>query len=141
MSARMDRGWSPAMPAGALAILVAVTAGGYLVDRYKDRLERQNRAELLTGGSIRRGKMQILRYGCAGCHTIEGIPHADGLVGPPLTTISRRVYVAGMLKNTPDNLARWIVDPRGINPQTAMPVTGISPAEARDVVAYLYAHD
>jgi cytochrome c1 len=44
-----------------------------------------------------------------------------------------------MLLNTPENLVRWIVDPRAVNPHTAMPVTGISAAEARDVVAYLYA--
>jgi cytochrome c2 len=36
-------------------------------------------------------------------------------------------------------MIRWIVNPRAVNPGTAMPVTGISPAEARHVAAYLYA--
>ena len=52
--------------------------------------------------------------------------------------VGRRVYIAGVVTNTPDNMVRWIVDPPSIDPQTAMPVTGISIAEARDVAAYLY---
>jgi cytochrome c1 len=34
----------------------------------------------------------------------------------------------------------WIVDPRALSPRTAMPVTGIGEAEAREVAAYLYNH-
>ena len=33
---------------------------------------------------------------------------------------------------------RWIVNPKQFDPRTAMPVTGISLGEARDVAAYLY---
>jgi cytochrome c2 len=32
---------------------------------------------------------------------------------------------------------RWIVNPRAVSPKTAMPVTGISEADARHVAAYL----
>jgi cytochrome c len=63
---------------------------------------------------------------------------ARGRVGPPLDEVARQVYVGGVVTNTPDNLIRWIVDPREIDPKTAMPATGISRAEARDVAAYLY---
>jgi cytochrome c2 len=83
--------------------------------------------------------MLFMRYGCSSCHHISGMAASGGLVGPPLDGIGDRVYIAGMLLNTPENLVRWIVDPRAVNPHTAMPVTGISAAEARDVVAYLYA--
>jgi cytochrome c2 len=79
-----------------------------------------------------------VKYGCSGCHTIPGIPRANGLVGPPLNSMSGRLYVAGMLPNTPDNLVYWIFNPRQVNPKTAMPMTGISAAEARDAAAYLY---
>jgi cytochrome c len=33
-----------------------------------------------------------------------------------------------------------ILDPRGLDPKTRMPQTGISEQEARDVAAYLYLH-
>ena len=84
----------------------------------------------------RRGSLHA--NGCAGCHTIPAIAHANGLVGPQLNSISRRVNVAGMLPNSPENLIRWIVNRREVNPKTAIPVTGISEEEARDVAAYLY---
>jgi cytochrome c len=41
--------------------------------------------------------------------------------------------------NSPDNLTRWMVSPQTFSPRSAMPATGISEAEARDVAAYLYA--
>ena len=79
------------------------------------------------------------RYGCGGCHTIPGLAGADGQVGPPLTGLVHRVYVGGGASNSPDNLITWIVSPQTFAPHTAMPATGITEAEARDVAAYLYA--
>jgi cytochrome c1 len=43
-----------------------------------------------------------------------------------------------MVTNTPTNMVQWIVNPKEINPRTAMPVTGISDKQARDVAAYFY---
>jgi cytochrome c1 len=51
--------------------------------------------------------------------------------------LGARVYLGGRLTNTPGNLIRWIEDPRAVDPQTAMPTTGISKREARDMAAYL----
>jgi cytochrome c2 len=45
-----------------------------------------------------------------------------------------------VLRNTPVNLVQWVVDPQRFLAGSAMPVTGISEPEARDVAAYLYAH-
>jgi cytochrome c1 len=81
----------------------------------------------------------MITYGCAGCHEIPDLAGPSGRVGPPLRTISERVYIAGVATNTPENLVGWIVNPKALNPKTAMPVTGISEAEARDVAAFLYA--
>ena len=92
----------------------------------------------LTGGDPDLGAALMVQHGCGGCHTIPGVPRAVGQVGPPLRDIARRVYIAGVLTNTPDNMIRWIVDPRSVNPKTAMPATGISREEARQVAAYLY---
>ena len=64
--------------------------------------------------------------------------NADGNVGPPLNRIGERTYIAGMLRNTPANLVRWIREPQAVVPGNAMPNMGISEAEARDIAAYLY---
>jgi cytochrome c2 len=94
--------------------------------------------ELVIGGDPSRGKALILQFGCPSCHTIPGIRGADGLVGPPLTKIALRTYLAGRIENTPENMARWIVDPKQIDEKTAMPVTGVSPEDARHIVRFLY---
>lgn len=121
------------------AILLLGIAAGYAGSAYRDMRERERLADGLTGGRLDRAEDHFIRYGCAGCHTIPGISRANGLVGPPLDSMAGRIYIAGMLPNSPENLVRWIAHPREVNPKTAMPVTGISEAEARDVAAYLYA--
>ena len=95
-------------------------------------------AAQLTGGDPDRGKKAIRQYGCYTCHTIPGIANANAVVGPPLDRMGVRVYIAGRLPNTPENMIRWIIDPRGVEAHTAMPDTGVTPADARDITAYLY---
>ena len=90
-----------------------------------------------VGASPRRGRKLIESYGCGSCHTIPGIPSAHGLVGPPLMWMVRRTMIAGELPNSPENLVRWIKDPKKVEPGTAMPDLGLSDQEARDVAAYL----
>jgi cytochrome c1 len=92
----------------------------------------------MTGGDPHKGRIAIERYGCQSCHTIPGIRGADGLVGPPLTKIASRVYIGGVLPNTPDNMIRWIRNPKEIDQLTAMPNTGVSEPDARDIAGYLY---
>ena len=96
-------------------------------------------AESVTNRSAdtKRGAALIRQYGCGACHTIPGIADAQGQVGPPLAEIGSRVYIAGMLRNTPDNLALWIRDPQGIVPGNVMPNMGIDAQNARDIAAYL----
>ena len=100
----------------------------------KDRV-----AAALTAGDPSHGPDLIRRYGCGGCHTIPGIPGADGQVGPPLSGLIHRLYIGGVTTNSPDHLVQWIMEPQKFSPNSAMPRTGISEAEARDVAAYLYA--
>lgn len=90
------------------------------------------------GGDPGRGKLLLRQYGCAGCHRIEGVPTARGNVGPPLDGLAKRVYLAGRLPNTAENLAHWIRRPREVDPRTAMPDMQVTEAHARDMVAYLY---
>lgn len=95
-------------------------------------------AAAMTGGWPSRGREKIRHYGCASCHTIPGIPEADSLVGPPLTKVASRTYIGGVLTNTPDNMIRWIRNPPGVDPMTAMPNLGVNEEDARDIAGYLY---
>jgi cytochrome c1 len=92
----------------------------------------------VAGGVPERGKASILRYGCAACHFIPGIPGHGANVGPPLVNLAARAYLGGVLPNTPDNLVRWLRNPPQVDPRTAMPNLGVSQAEATDIAAFLY---
>lgn len=85
-----------------------------------------------------RGRLLLRQYGCAACHSIPGVPTAKGNVGPPLGGIAGRVYIAGVIANTPDNMTRWIRAPASVDPRTVMPDMQVPEPHARDMVAYLY---
>ncbi|MBV9404682.1 MAG: c-type cytochrome [Acidobacteriaceae bacterium] len=95
-------------------------------------------AENETGGNWRVGRHLIYSYGCGSCHVIPGVAEAKGTVGPPLEGFASRIYIAGSLENTPENLFRWIAKPQEIVPGSAMPDLGISDGQAHDIAAYLY---
>jgi cytochrome c2 len=90
------------------------------------------------GGNVQRGAMLISQVGCGACHSITGVPGANGRVGPPLDNIGDRVILAGMLPNTPRNMIIWIEKPQSIVPGNAMPDMGLNDSQARDIAAYLY---
>ena len=90
------------------------------------------------GGDPRRGAKQIAEIGCGACHTIPGISGADALVGPPLDQMGRRIYLAGLLRNTPDNMVAWLRNPQRIAPGNVMPDMNLTQDQARDIAAYLY---
>ncbi|TIT22832.1 MAG: cytochrome c [Mesorhizobium sp.] len=123
--------------AAVIVVLVAALAGILLYFEQSRRVEQK--ADNATGGVGARAIPIMMANGCAGCHTITGVPGAKGLVGPRLdASLATRVYVGGVLRNRPENLIRWIRAAREISPHTAMPSTRISEQEARDVAAYLY---
>ena len=99
---------------------------------------RTAKAAALTGGDPHSGRNKIAYYGCGSCHTIQGIPGAAGLVGPPLDNVALRVYLGGVVTNTPNNMALWIRDPKKFDQKTAMPDLHVTEADARDITAYLY---
>jgi cytochrome c2 len=113
--------------AGAVAAALQVKRG-----RETDALSRR-----LTQGDPKRGPQIALQYGCAGCHDVPGVRGPRGKVGPPLADVGARLYLGGRLPNTPENLVQWIYNPREVDPKSAMPVTGITKREARDMAAYL----
>ncbi|HEU4648894.1 MAG TPA: cytochrome c oxidase assembly protein [Gemmatimonadales bacterium] len=103
-----------------------------------DRESADSAARQLTGADPARGRAAVAAYGCGTCHSVRGVPGAVALVGPPLQGLGERAYIAGVLPNTPDNLARWIMDPQGVDPRTAMPNLGVTAADARAIASYLY---
>lgn len=89
-------------------------------------------------GNVNHGIALIQKNGCGTCHVIPGVEGADGLVGPPLTMMARRIYIAGVRRNTPDNMVAWLQNPQAIVPGNAMPNMGLSRQDAHDVASYLY---
>ena len=126
---------------GAARTIVGLGVAMFVVlasscDGAKDADARE--AAAITGGDPSRGPDLLRKYGCQSCHTIPGVVGANGLVGPPLAGIASRSYIAGVLPNAPDNMLRWIRDPKGVDAKTAMPNTGVTPSDARHIAAYLY---
>ena len=101
-------------------------------------VEAREAAVMTGGGDPARGPDLMRKYGCQSCHTIPGVVGANGLVGPPLAGIASRSYIGGVLPNAPENMLRWIQDPKKVDSLTAMPNVGVTPSDARHIAAYLY---
>jgi cytochrome c oxidase assembly factor CtaG/cytochrome c2 len=117
---------------------LALLAMCFLLSSCGDPDPNFSASELVPGADPARGRSLLQAYGCVTCHVIPGVAGATGTVGPPLNAVGRRTYLAGRITNTPDNMTRWISNPKSVDDQTAMPVTGISADDARHVAAYLY---
>ena len=87
--------------------------------------------------SVLQGQRLLSQYQCGSCHTIPDVAAARGGQGPSLAAFGKRSYIAGHIPNTPEALARWIVAPAALVPDTRMPSMGVSPAEAHAMAAYL----
>ncbi len=84
-----------------------------------------------------RGKTAMQQYACVTCHRIPGLVGPNAPVGPPLDGIGSRTYIAGVLRNEPDNMIHWLRAPQEVNAASAMPDLGVSEQDARDIAAYL----
>ena len=71
--------------------------------------------------AVAEGEQLFKTKGCAACHAIRG--YAGGAVDKPdLTNFGLRTSLAaGVLDNTPENLARWLRDPQEVKPGNYMP--------------------
>ena len=87
---------------------------------------------------ISNGRRLIANYGCGSCHIIPGMPGANSMAAPPLRCFYPRIYIAGRLPNTKENLVKWIEKPQQIEPGTVMPDLGVTDEEASDIAPYLY---
>ncbi|RVD19139.1 MULTISPECIES: c-type cytochrome [unclassified Mesorhizobium] len=123
--------------AGVSAAVVIVPVGCAINLVRGDNLRETTIAQAI-GGDPDRAVPAMIRNGCGGCHEIPGVPGARGTVGPSLQGVVERGYT-GPSRATPDAMMRWISRARDVDPKTAMPNTNLSPQEARDITAYLYA--
>jgi putative membrane protein len=137
MFARWLRSSEPRKVAWTQPVVLAIVVGT-MSTLACTNAETYKAAAAMTGGDPNRGSEALTSYGCDTCHTIPGIRSARGLVGPPLTSVGSRVYLAGRVPNTPANITRWIQHPHAIDDKTAMPETGVTDQDARDIAAYLY---
>ena len=103
-----------------------------------DEMSQYTTANEPLRGNADSGAALIRQYGCGSCHIVPGIAGADGLVGPPLTKMGRRVYIAGVLRNSPENMIAWLENPQAVVSGNAMPQMGIDRNQAQDITAYLY---
>lgn len=144
------------IPAGAIYVAAAIWLFVRLLDESGRRVPKGQRsvpaamvllflALLLVGcrdesesREAGRGAALIAELGCGTCHTVPGVDGAAALVGPPLDHMGARVYIAGVLRNTPDNMMAWLRDPQAIVPGNAMPNMNLDEDQARDITAYLY---
>src|SRR5262249_7143475 len=63
---------------------------------------------------------------CANCHA------ASAAAGPDLSHVgSRQTLGAGVLPNTPDDMARWLTDPQSIKPGSQMPNFHLTPRQVQ----------
>jgi cytochrome c1 len=95
-------------------------------------------APFQAAGDPEAGRLALVRLGCTACHSVEGVRAPTGRVGPSLDGLQDRRMIAGRLANTPENAVRFILDPQGVSPGSAMPDLRVVDAEARAIVAFLY---
>ncbi|AMX96911.1 c-type cytochrome [Mesorhizobium sp. M7A.F.Ca.US.014.04.1.1] len=126
--------WWLAGASAAVVIGFAVFASGSV----RSNSLRETTLVQAIGGDPQRAIPAMIRNGCGGCHEIPGVPGARGTVGPSLRGVVERGYI-GASRASPDAMMRWISRARDVDPNTAMPNTNLSPQEARDITAYLYA--
>ena len=91
----------------------------------------------LAASAAARAGQRVFQAHCAACHAIRG-SDAAGILGPDLSHLmTRRTLAAGLLPNTPGNLAGWIADPQGLKPGAQMPDHLVSGPDLAAVVGYL----
>ncbi len=122
-------------------------------DEFDAWLEGMKKPTQFADASVKeKGEKAFTEGGCIGCHAITGMAAATGRQGPNLTQFGhRKMLAAGIVENTPENLAQWIRDPNSIKPGTTkeanpsraldgmnIPVK-LTEEQITDLVAYLQA--
>lgn len=99
-------------------------------------------AAAASGGAIpatpAQGKQVFVNSACIGCHSINGVPEAIGIIGPNLTHFaSRGTFAGSIFPNDAEHLGRWLTDPPAMKPGSLMPSLGLTPDQVAALSAYL----
>ena len=87
--------------------------------------------------AVAEGRRIFEHTACINCHTVRGTD-AHGTFGPDLTHLASRDTIgSGMIRNTPENLRKWIDDPNAIKPGCMMPKMNLDAHDLDAVTAYM----
>ncbi|MGK3984898.1 cytochrome c [Sorangium sp. So ce136] len=130
------------MPRLAIGPEQASDIAAYLT---RDRRERRERPTTsLEGASAARGRELYEAKGCGTCHAFTGVTGLSTVA--PVKPMEKETRAAVALapdlrhardRSEPADLVAWVLDPGAIKPGTPMPQVPMSPAEARDIAAFL----
>jgi len=88
-------------------------------------------------GLAAQGAQIFTAEACGSCHAIAGTS-ANGVAGPNLTHVASRATIgAGVLDNTPANMARWLQNPQVVKPGALMPNFNLTPDQVNALTAYM----
>jgi cytochrome c oxidase subunit 2 len=106
------------------------------VDAFNAWAERERQP---VTASNTRGEQVFLQNTCVNCHTIRGLPTAQGRIGPDLTHLgSRTTLGTGVVTNTAATLQQWIRNASAVKPGVLMPpYQSLTPADLNALVVYL----
>jgi cytochrome c oxidase subunit 2 len=133
---------APAAPAAAPAgdSLKTASVGAKVQGPQKDK-DTTSAAAAPQGAEYAKGEKLFMTKGCMGCHSLQAVKAPKGLIGPNLANVGARSHIAaGWLKNTDENLERWIREPQSVKKGVLMPNLGVTEEESRALRAYLRAH-
>ncbi|MBM3461520.1 MAG: cytochrome c oxidase subunit II [Armatimonadetes bacterium] len=92
----------------------------------------QHTEQILKGGAI------FQEQACVNCHRVAGMSDTAN-AAPDLTYVATRQTIgAGVMENSPENLARWLENPQAIKPQCNMPDFNLSEEEVAALVTFLW---
>ena len=96
------------------------------------------------GGDPARGKKVFELKACGSCHAFTGVLPKAEVKADAKTGIAAAVMLAPDLRHTrqrlrPEALLAWVTSPKKVKADTLMPDFDLSPADARDVVAFVLA--
>jgi len=89
------------------------------------------------GAVAQAGRSFFFAQTCANCHAIGGTSAAAN-AAPDLTHLAARSQLAaGVIPNTPQDLARWLRNPQQLKPGCQMPNFSLNEDQVTQLVAYL----
>ena len=106
-------------------------------DAWVAQQKKPARQEFAGDPEAAEGQKVFLHSACINCHAVAGTA-ATGRFGPDLTHLASRDTIAsGAIKNTPEDLRKWIDDPDSMKPGCLMPAMHLNDHDLNAITAYL----